>query len=190
MKEKTAIRITFRDEEMALRAFEAADGMIRIACSPRVYNGTVLTEDGEIRNMRLGERFLYFGRKARLCDPLKDHPDCALSSLALKGRTLTLGDCSDLQGSMNIGMACESEFFLQLLFTIVILFPEGSFEGTCLYENPGSGRREETAAVCKDGSLVCRQTFTDPSEDTSRVFAEEAEWLLKEGRLVRNKGAS
>lgn len=186
MKARTTIRISFSDEEAATRAFEAADGMIRIAYSPEPYNGTVLTEDGDIRNMRLGERFLYFGRKVREYDPLTDHPDCALSSMTLKGRILTLEDCSDLQGAMNTGYACESEFFLQLLFTAALLVPEAGFEGFCLYETPSFGRREKTQAVCKDGYIVLQQTRSIPPEgNPSSVIPEKAAWILKDKRFIR-----
>lgn len=186
MKEKTTIQISFSDEEAASRAFEAADGMIRIAYSPRPYNGTVLTEDGDIRNMRLGERFLYFGRKVREYDPLADHPDCALSSMTLKDRILTLEDCSDLQGAMNIGYACESEFFLQLLFTAALLAPEKGFEGFCLYEDAFSERRERTQALYKEGHIALEQTRSNPSEESSTpAVPEKAVWILKDKRFIR-----
>ena len=186
MKAKTTIQISFSNEEAASRTFEAADGMIRIAYSPEPYNGTVLTEDGDIRNMRLGERFLYFGRKVRKYDPLADHPDCALSSMTLKGRILTLEDCSDLQGAMNIGLACESEFFLQLLFTAALLAPEADFEGFCHYEDPVSGRREKTQALCKDGYIALEQTRSNPPEGSPSPFIpEKAAWILKDKRFIR-----
>ena len=105
---------------------------------------------------------------------------------ALKGRILTLEDCSDLQGAMNIGLACESEFFLQLLFTAALLAPEADFEGFCHYEDPVSGRREKTQALCKDGYIALEQTRSNPPEGSPSPFIpEKAAWILKDKRFIR-----
>ena len=186
LKKRTKIKITFGDTETAAGAFEIADGMIRILYSPEPFNGTVLTEDGDIRNMRLGERFLQFGHKARQYDPLKEYPACALSSLSLEERTLTLGDCSDLQKSMNIESVCEREFFFQLLFTAALLVPEGDFEGICLYEDPYLPVREETKVLYKDRTMTFWQTRTEIKQGVPSVLlSRKAAWILKEGRFVR-----
>lgn len=188
MIRKTKIEMYFENEAGAIKAYEIADGMIRIHYSPEPYNGTVLTEEGDIRSMRLGEKYLSFGKKARAFDPIWQHPDCALSSLSLEGKTLVLGECSDLQGSMDICLACESQFFMQLLFTAAILAPEKGFQAFCLYEELPFGKREETEAVYKDSSLVLNQRGRRPWKEAAPLaFEERAEWTLKGGRFTGKK---